>query len=565
MLRRLEVRDFALIHSLVLEAQEGLSVFTGETGAGKSLLMQALAWIRGDRARAEMLRQGAKRAYVEAVFDFPLKAIPDALRELLALEDDDEPLIISRELDHRGRSLARVNGRSCTLRVLRDLASLVLGIHGQGEEQSLYDPMVHLRWLDRYAGKSIEKDLDAWKQLRLERRVLVQELQALGLDPKARAEQMAEAEACIEAIETANFKPGEREELQEKARILAAFARIRKDLSASLGALRGEGGLGAQNLLYEALEALRYPAEQSRALAKQRTRLSLLSEELGELASDLEDSLEELATDQEAAQRIHERLDLWHQLSRRYGATDEDILERLEEARQSLDRLRQGKERFHEARERLLAMEAEGEAISARLHDARKKAAASLSQAMGKQLDALSMKGARLIVEMEVIQRKEPGYWSEAGRDRPRFLLSANLGEVPKPLHQIASGGEVARVLLALRSLLADAEDLPLLIFDEIDRGISGEAAAAVGLCLQRLAKGRQVFVISHTAQIAALAAHHYLVQKSSEAGRTISVARPITDKDRERELARLLAGKPKDKQALDLAQTMLQASRNRG
>lgn len=561
MLLQISVQNFATIDQITVTWQPGLNVITGETGAGKSIIIDAVGALLGDRLGAEVVRAGAARALVEGVFSVPPERVPPELAAALeeyGLELDGDSLIISREiLAGTGRGVARINGRAVPLAALQEIGRRLVDVHGQSEHLSLLRVREHLELLDSYAGLAAERRSLAdlvrrLRQVRAELRRLQEEERRAVREQELLRHEIAE-------IEAAGLRPDEEEELLRRRQRLRNLERLR------LGALRawealsgGDEGVGALAQLGEAIRACRELARYDPQLAQEAEALESALALADESARDLRRYLDALEEDPGALEAVEERLLLLAELKRKYGDTVADVLRYLDEARQRLTSY----ERREETMAELQAEEAEllprAGCLAAELSARRRAAALALAQAVERELGDLNLTGARF--EVAFSQAPDPQGLPVAGADgaspqllafdatgvdRVEFLFSANPGEPPKPLQKIASGGELARVTLALKTILSRADPRPTLIFDEIDVGIGGRTGSVVGQKLWGLAAHHQVLCVTHLPQVAAYADLHLVVSKRVEGERSRTRVAPVEDEERLSEIAAMLAGAP--------------------
>jgi DNA repair protein RecN (Recombination protein N) len=542
-LEQLTIRNFAIIDQLELTWQPGLTVITGETGAGKSIIIDAVGALLGDRLGPEVVRSGAARALVEGIFvlDEPRPELLSVLEEY-GLQPEDGALIVSREVaGGGGRGGARVNGRTVPLSVLQDLGEQLVDVHGQSQHMALLRTREQLDYLDRFAGTfgerlrvgELVRELRATREAR--RAVLAEERESVRLQEMLRHE--------VAEIERAELYEGEDEELQALRTRLQHVERLREAATTAHAALMGaevEAGdqPGAVDLLGEAVAACQDGAHFDARLVAETEALNAALAQAEESARSLRDYLDTIDADPQALERTQERLFLVGDLKRKYGETIGDVLAYAEQARQRLDGLEHRAERLAEleAREAQLSQQLAGAAgeLSAR----RSAAVQRLTSAVESELADLQLGGTRFAVAMTPLDEPDT-----SGGDRVEFLIAtgSSPGEEPRPMARIASGGELARIALALKTILSRAETRPTLIFDEVDVGVGGRTAPVVGQKLWSVAAtGHQVLCVTHMPQVAAFADHHYLVAKD----RSTRVAR-LDENARVEELAAMLSGQP--------------------
>lgn len=570
MLAELVIENIALIDEARVAFGPGLNLLTGETGAGKSILIDALGLALGERASPDRVREGATAGRVDAVFVLD-PGPPAGLQALLAeagLEpDEDGRLILSREITRAGRSAARINGRPVTTALLRRVGAHLVEIHGQGDNQALLDPEQQLEWLDALAGADVARLRAQLAERVAALRQVGARLQALVADPRQRERELDLLRFQRDEIDGARLTPGEEEELTARRRLLAGAERLAQQLGAAYEELYAAGSSAADRLA-TAARALEEAAAVDPSLQDLARRVRGLEYEVEEAARDVRARADTVEHDPAALAQVEERLAQLQDLKRKYGETVEEILAYREQVAQRIAEL-------EDAAQRAAALEAERRRLleecgrlARRLHEARRRAAERLAQELRPILASLGMPGAGLSVAFRTVPDPDGVPWedgsvrlTERGVDRVEFLLAANPGEPPRPLARAASGGERSRVMLALRSLHVAAGDVPTVVFDEVDAGVGGETAWAVGQRLARLAEHRQVLCVTHLAPISALADRHLAVHKETRGGRTRTRIRPLTGEERLRELARML-GTGVGEQGTDAARLLLERAR---
>ena len=552
MLQELRIQNFAIIDDLTLEFSDGFIAITGETGAGKSILVDAVGLLLGARADGSMVRGGTERAVIEGVFSVP-ENVQDLLDRLLRAEeleasDTEGEIILAREVRANGRSRARVNGVLCPLKTYRAIGELLVDIHGQHEHQSLLRPAQHLYLLDRYAGLVAQREYLAalvkrWEELRAE-------IEALLTDEAALARRVDMLTYQIQEIHSADPRPEEEAELQQERTRLVNAERIAELVTEAQYALTGElaDAAGAEDLLAQVALALSKLARVDESAAEHAQTAEALSAQASELADALRRYREGIEYDPKRLDAIEERLEVISRLKRKYGGTVEAVLAFAQQAQAELDAISHSEEKL----EALRAQEEEllhtiGEAAGA-LSVERQRAAARLTQEIVRELADLRLENAQFQVQIAQQEAVDGCYVGErrlrftrAGVDQVEFFMSANPGEPLRPLAKVASGGEAARIMLALKSVLSEADQTPTLIFDEIDQGIGGRMGAQVGRKLWELAARHQVLVVTHLAQLAGFADVHYRVSKHTQGGRTVTHVDKLDERGRVEELADML------------------------
>jgi len=551
MILELRIENFAIIQRLELHLASGLLTFTGETGAGKSIILDAIEALVGGRADAGMIRSGFDRALVEATFRMP-EASRAAMLQILEREellDDEMEVTLSRELRREGRNIARVNGRTVSLGLLRELGSYLVDIHGQSEHLSLYNVREHLHLLDRYAVS--EPHLVAYRQSYAQLTGLRRDLAALR-QTEADAERRTDMlNYQVQEIEAAQLKPGEEEELRQERERLANAENLASLAQQALQVM-DEGTPEAPSmtdLAGQMVQALNAIAKIDTSQSELAEQAAAVVDSLEEIAIELRDYLEGMEFNPRRLEQVEDRLDLISKLKRKYGGSIPAVLEFAEDARAQLDTILHAEERIGEleAEEQALleSLARLGLALSAH----RKAAAETLAAGVEAELDDLRMEGAQFAVDMHF--QPDPNgaplpdgqvvAFDSTGFDRVEFLVAPNPGEGLKPMVKIASGGETSRLMLALKNTLVRADPVPTLIFDEIDQGIGGRVGSVVGEKLWRLGRQHQVLCVTHLPQLAAFGDLHFRVGKHVEDGRTMTDVEKLEDGTRLEELAQML------------------------
>jgi DNA repair protein RecN (Recombination protein N) len=553
MLAELTIRHFAIIDDLHLPFAPGFNVMTGETGAGKSIILDAMTLVLGGRADTTMVRAGSDAAYVEATFLLSptiLATIAPLLQQEGLEGEPDDVLLLARELRANGRNICRVNGRAVTLHLLRHLGEHLVDIHGQGEHLSLLKPRSHLPLLDAYAGLEGERQAVAEQVRRL--RAVQQQLQELRQNERSLAQRIDLLRFQMEEIDAANLKTGEEEELRAEEQRLANVEQLSRGATEAMALLLGadDDTAGAADVLSQAERALGQIARLDETQAPLLERFQGIIFQLGEVADELRHYQEQLEFNPGRLEFVAERLSLINRLKRKYGDDIAAILAVRQAAAADLDTISHSEERIEELalleEQSLRQIGRMAVALSAR----RKAAAERLGAAVEQELADLHMEGARFSVAFSceaaaggVYAGDERLAFDQSGIDRVEFLMSANPGEPPKPLARVASGGETARLMLALKTVLARVDATPTLIFDEIDQGIGGRVGGIVGRKLWGLAVvgDHQVTVVTHLPQLAGYADRHFHVSKQVLNGRTITHVATLDTAGRVQELAAML------------------------
>lgn len=550
MLSELYIENIAVIEKANIAFDGGFNALTGETGAGKSIVIDSIGAVLGFRTSRELIRSGAEKAVVTALFtDVGHRA--KAYLADLGIECDGE-LLVSRELTASGKNNCRLNGKVCTVSMLKELGKLLINIHGQHESYELMSPDLHIRYIDELGGLS--KLLQEYREAFDEYKRLESELKKRRLDEQERSRRIDILTFQIDELENADISIGEKDELLTKRAALSNVEKIGSSLREAIYKLNGDvtEGYSALNLVDDASCDLSNASRYDRRLEELAERLSGLSYELRDVYSECESVLGDLDNDPQLLDAVEERLDLLNSLSKKYGATEEEMLSYLEDAKNELSSLLN----FEEHYEKLTLSCEKGFkkalSLAQELSQKRKATAKRFCEGVSQQLRFLDMPNAVLSVE----QKQCPLY--ELGADTVEFLISANAGEPLKPVAKIASGGELSRMMLAIKTVLSQADPTDTLIFDEVDSGVSGSAAERIGMKLKEVSLSTQVLCVTHLPQIAAQASSHYKITKKTEDGRTFTSVDALTPQGRVEELARIMGGVTVADSARDYARELL-------
>ncbi len=553
MLTHIQIKNFALIDDLSVELDGGFNVLTGETGAGKSIIIDAITTVLGGRASSEFIRTGADRASVEAVFDISGDERACARAEELGFECEDGALLLSREITTAGKSQCRVNGRISTLSMMKDLTSGLLDIHGQHEHQSLLGAETHIDILDRWLGADATTLRAHCEELYGELRTVRGELERLKRDQRERARMLDLYEFQRTEIDAAQLVAGEDEELAAERSRLANAEKLYELAGEVYDGLNGSTELtGAVDLISAAVTSLRSMAAIDESLAQTLADLETAlysAEQAQDGVREYRDDIEFNPTRLEA---VEERIDLIRTLRRKYGDSIEEIVAYGSELAKKINDLTHSEERTAELGQKIERVEDELMGVARRLRDVRKSGAAKFSSHVESQLAELAMGSTKFEVAFEDAQP------SAKGIDIVEFVISPNPGEPLKPLAKIASGGELSRLMLALKTVMAGSDRVPTLIFDEIDTGIGGRTAQVLGEKLAAVGRSAQVLCVTHLAQIASRADVQFSVQKLVEGSRTVVRLDRVEGESRVEELARMLGGAEDSRAALEHAREML-------
>ena len=565
MLKELSIKNLAVIESVRVLFEPGLNVLTGETGAGKSILIDALTLLLGHRATSEVIRTGADSANVEAIFHLPRSAPLVARLTELGYPLEDDELILRRELSRSGRSRAYLNDSVAALAVMAETGEALVEIHGQHEAQSLLRSGRHLDLLDDFGG--LAGDRTAVRAAYEEWIRCSADLEKLRASARERVQRQDLYRFQVEEIDAAGLHPGEEETLREERRRLQHAGRLTEGTAQAYALLAGESA-SALEQGQRALATLRELAKLDPGLAELVQGLDAALIPLEDLTQSLRSYRGKVEVDPARLEELDRRMDELTRLKRKYGDSVEAILAFREKAAQSLEEIGQGEERAGDLARRLATLAPELAASALSLCHRRSEAALRFETAVNRELQGLGMAKARFQVELsqEPATPESPAAdgWRVTARgvDAAEFLIAPNPGEEPRPLARIASGGELSRIMLALKVVLAATEGVRVVIFDEVDAGIGGRTGDAIGRKLSQVAQGRQVISVTHLPQIACYADHHLLVEKTVRGGRSVVGVTPLAGPERTREVARMLGGKSVTETSLRHAKELLSNAR---
>ena len=533
MLSILHIENIAVIETADILFEQGFHVLTGETGAGKSIIIDAISAVLGERTSREVIRTGAARAFVSAIFT----GVPElAWFSENGTEYDAQELQIQRELYPDGRNVCRVNGRPVTVANLHRLGMQLINIHGQHDSQQLFDEQTHLTYLDLFARD--EEKLQSYRDAYEKVQRLDAEIRRLSMDEAEKLRLVETLQYQIDELERAELEPGEEAELSERRKFLQNAEKIAAAMEGAVSALYGdESSDGAAGLLTSAERELSRVSRVSDQMAQLHQKIADLmyaaqdaAEELRDLQGELDDSAGEL-------EQLEDRLDVLHKLMRKYGGTEEACLDFLEKAKARLDEVEFASDRIEKLRAQRVGLAQDLMQAGQALRAVRQDAAERLRLRIESELAQLDMPKIRFLCEFS----EQPP--QETGLDAVRFLMSANVGEALRPMAKVASGGELARIMLAMKNVLAEQDAVPTLIFDEVDAGVSGRAAQKVAEKLKALSDAKQILCITHLPQIAAKADVHMLIRKAERDGRTYTSVTPLDREGRIGELSRIIGG----------------------
>ena len=552
MLSNLQIENIAVIKSASIDFENGFNVMTGETGAGKSIVIDSLNAILGERTSRELIRSGADSASVCAEFQNVGDNVKNEL-EKLGIEKDDT-LIVSRKLTPDGKNVCRINGMPATVSMLKALGVQLVNIHGQLDNQSLLSPETHCSFIDKLAGSG--RELKEFKELYSLYIKKENELKSINTDVNEKNRRLDILNYQIEEIQKADIRPGEKDELTEKLGFLRNAEKVLDLLHTAYAALNGDGEMpGAADVAADAASKLLSAADYSSDFTETANGVNDAAMNLSAYTEELRDKIYSLDYDPNETERADERLDVIYRLSQKYGDSEEDILAYLENAEKERDALSFSDERAEQLRAETEKAYNEALAAAKKLSEIRIEAGKKFSADVERELAFLDMPSVKFIVNDSV------GELYENGIDNIEFLLSANAGEEPKPLSKIASGGELSRIMLAIKCVLSELDDIDTLIFDEIDSGVSGRAALKIAAKMKELSKTHQVICVTHLAQIAAFADEHKLISKEEKDGRTYTCIASLDYNGRKYELARIMGGLTVTQSILNSAEELLSSA----
>lgn len=559
MLTTLDIRNIALIDRLTLELSPGLNVLTGETGAGKTIIIDSLDLALGGRADRELIRTGEEQAEVQALFDIGSDPELEAMLDDMGIDHADGQLLISRQLSANGRNVIRVGERMCSLGQLKQITACLVEMHGQHEHQSLTDERQQLKYLDAFAHREL-KELKAdvarqyavWRDLR-------SRIRALNVDERESARRVELLRFEQRELEQLKLKPGEDERIAARLEEMRGYEKTSEALATAYSALDGEEA-GALDQLRQAVGALGQISDMGETYERLSARLSDMLYQLEDAAFEVHALRSSQEYDPQLMERMERRLSALNSAKARYGPTLDDVIARCAGIGEELEQIADAKRQLKLYAGQLKKEQTALIRLCEQLTQARREAAERFAQRLKEHLKDLGM--ARVVFNVEVSEHRQASALSPLGWDTVEFTMSANAGEAPRPLGKIASGGELSRTMLALKAVAADADAIGTMIFDEIDTGISGRVTQAVGEKMASIACARQVLAITHQAPIAALADEQYLVEKREEGGRVFTHVRRLSGDERAAELARIMGGD--DEASLNHARSMLDSARER-
>lgn len=548
MLELLHIENIAIIEAADIEFAPGFNALTGETGAGKSIVIDSLSAVLGQRTSRELIRTGADKAFVSAAFS---GMAPELTEELGIQPEADGTLLLQREIQTDGKNVCRVNGRPVTVGQLRALGAQLLNIHGQHDGQQLLDEEQHIVYLDSFG--RVESLINTYAEKYKHFTDIRRQIGALQMDEAEKARRVDTLQYQIEELRRAKLKPGEEEELTARRGMLRNAEKFLGAVAGADYALNGDdSGGGALSALRQAQDALSGVRHLDDAFGQLYERLGEAYSEVYDIAATVEDKRGELDVSPGELDRVESRMDLLYRLKKKYGATVEDMLDYQARCEAELAQIEDAGDTLARLEQALSKAEKEARQAAQALSDARKAAADRLTAQILTELQQLDMGKIRFAVDFA----EKP--LDSDGMDTVRFLMSANVGEELRPIHKIASGGELARIMLAMKNVLSEQDHVGTMVFDEVDTGVSGRAAQKVAEKMARISRRKQVLCVTHLPQLAAMADTHFSVEKGERGGRTYTEVRRLDREQRRRELARLTGGSHVSQTMLDGAEELL-------
>lgn len=537
MLRELSIRNFAIIEDLTVSFSDGLTVLTGETGAGKSIIIDAVHLLAGGRGNSEFIRHGAKKAEIGGLFHISSDEHPIYKKlDEAGIEVEEDTIILRRDLNDNGKSVCRVNGKLVPLSVLRDIGSSLIDIHGQHENQELMDEKQHIYLLNQYAAERLAPIQERYSENYEAYRALRKELASISIDEQLMAQRIDLYQFQIKELDDANISISEEDDLLDERRRLMNFNKIFERSSTAYEAIQGDSrGLDCIGIAMGALDDAAAIDEHFKESSEAVTSAFYA---LQDAAYQVKNILDELEFDPARLNEVEQRLALLQNLKRKYGSTVKDILAYHEKIKTDLNELLNRDEILQVKERKVVEMEAVLTDLAEQLSEVRKEAAFELSEAIMAELRELHMEKAKFIVNFDSLPTFDVN-----GKDQVVFYISTNVGEPPKSLPKIASGGELSRMMLALKTIFSSSNGVTSIIFDEVDTGVSGRVAQAIAEKIAAISINSQVLCISHLPQVAAMADHHYFIKKEVEHDRTFTSLAEIDTKARIEEVSRMMSG----------------------
>lgn len=536
MLKTLCIENIAVIEKADIEFSKGFNVLTGETGAGKSIVVDSINAILGERTSKELVRAGSENAFVTAYFEDINSEVKQKLNEFDLPCEDDGTLMLSRKISAQGKSTCRINGSVCTVSMLKEVGNLLVNIHGQHDSQTLLNADYHYKFVDMYG--SLDGVLDEYKQSFKQLLSVRKQLKALTLDADERDRQIELLDYQIKELTDAEIKVGEWDELKKRKNLILNSQNLLQSLNSALAAFNGSDDYsGISTLLSTVVKELGTVSDVDSDIKAVYDKAEALNDSVEVVKDAMLDKINSIEFEPEELDRIEERLNLYYTFSNKYGETEQDMLYYLDEAVKKRAAFENSEEELEKLNVRYDEIFNQTVALAQKLTDLRKSTAEKLGNEICKQLEFLDMPKIKFTTSFE------KGNLSANGWDKIEFLIATNVGETAKPLAKIASGGELSRIMLAIKSIIAQKDSIDTLIFDEIDTGVSGKASRKIGLKLKELGAFTQVICVTHSAQIASVADSHFLIEKNVENDRTYTNVTVLDYDGRKNELARIMGG----------------------
>lgn len=550
MLSVLKIENIAIIESAEIEFSKGFNVLSGETGAGKSIILDSINAVLGFRTSRELIRTGANEARVTALFSCIDKKVEGKLSELSLPLSPDGTLLISRTISP-DKNVCKVNNALTNVSALREIGAELISIHGQQDNRELLNSETHIGYIDVIGG--LQKYVTEYRQAYEKLIEIKSQIKRLSGDKEEKARRIDILSYQIDEIEKAEINPGEWDKLKDRRNELLNFEKIQGSLSSAYSALNGgDSFTGAVEMLSGAFRELSSVSSFSEDLDKLASKLGDLYYEATDISDSIRDAVSDDGFSQAELENIENRLDLLYKLSKKYGATEEEILLFAEKAQKELNEISFSDEKLEELKEEYSTLLEKTKKFALKLSEERKKTSIDFSNKVCNELQYLDMPNVEFLVDFKEVSLYENGI------DEAEFLISANVGEIPKPITKIASGGELSRIMLALKTVMANKDNIETMIFDEIDSGVSGRAALKVANKLKQVSNGKQVLCVTHLSQLMSYADTHYLIQKAVRDGKTYTGVTVLDSEGRKREIARIISGGEVTQAQLENAEEML-------
>ena len=551
MIKHISIKNVAVIETAEIDFEEGFNVLTGETGAGKSIIIDAINLLKGERSSRSLIRAGESKARVCGEFETD-EETAEKIADILGT-DAETQIVISREMNQENKNTIRINGVPVTLSMLKEIGEYLINIHGQHDNTSLLSVKSHIEFLDKFSGEALLEALSSYRETFEKLKSFQKELEEINTDEQEKMRKKDMLSYQVEELSNADLSIGEDEELEKKKMMIDNASKIMENASAAYEMLYGEDTGNCHDMLWGAIKKLEEISDFDGELTELHSALTDAGYIIDEKARELKGYLDHTSFDMSEAREIEERLELIYNLKRKYGSTIGEILDFYEKAEEELRKIETSDERAKELEEEIKALEKERTKKAKIISDIRKSNAKELQERVTKHLADLNMAG--VLFEAQI--KEAP--CRENGADDVEFVVCTNVGEEKKPLAKIASGGELSRIMLAIKNVLAGFDKDKTVIFDEIDAGVSGSAARKIGEKLYQMSISSQVLCITHLPQISSLADTHYLIKKQVSDERTKTIVEPLSKEGRMEEIARTLVGTELTKVALENARQLLE------